>query len=115
MLSQKFQWTQTSGGAGRASGNVLNIQMEADELAYQIHRRKHRHQGPPDSPCYRLEEANEPAEGAVPLWGQTGEFIVTVRRAKVSVEMDGMYGIGAMAIRGFSANVVEPNKPFIAR
>ncbi|CAN7602484.1 hypothetical protein [Pararhizobium sp. LjRoot238] len=32
--------------------------------------------------------------GKVPLWGQTGNFVVTVRDARVRAEMDGMFGIG---------------------
>jgi hypothetical protein len=68
----------------------------------------------PEAPCYVLERATHCDSGKVPLWGQTGEFIVTVRGAQVRIEMDGMFGIGAMPIPGFSAHVVEPNKPFIS-
>jgi hypothetical protein len=53
-------------------------------------------------------------DGAHVREDQTGEFIVTVRGAQVRVEMEGMYGIGAMPIPGFSAHVVEPNNPFIS-
>jgi hypothetical protein len=91
------------------------IQKEADDLAAKLNGGTTLGiKGDPDAPCYVLERATAAEPGSVPLWGQTGEFIVTVGTVKVRIEIEGMYGIGAMPIPGFSAHCVDPAKPFIS-
>jgi len=90
------------------------IQDEADEVAYKLNGGDAGIKAGPEAPCYVLERATHADQGKVPLWGQTGEFTMTVRGAQVRIEMDSMFGIGAMPIPGFSAHVVAPDKPFIS-
>ncbi len=54
--------------------------------------------------------------GTVALWGQTGDFTIIVDGMKVRIEQDGIFGIDASMSPwpGFSANVVEPDKPFLS-
>lgn len=93
---------------------ATKTQKEADDLAYKLNGYNPGIMANDDSPAYVLERGTAAKVGDVPLWGQTGEFVITVRGAKVRIEMDGMYGIGAMPIPGFSAHAIEGNKPFIS-
>src|SRR5690606_21844013 len=61
--------------------------------------------------CDQLATATRAAEGDVPLWGQAGEFIVTVRGCSVRIEWDGLYGLCEI---GFSAHTVSTDAPFIS-
>lgn len=61
--------------------------------------------------CDQLAAATRAPEGEVPLWGQAGEFIVTVRGCDVRIEWDGLYGICEI---GFSAHAVSADAPFIS-
>lgn len=70
----------------------------------------------PDAPCYVLERATASPAGTVPLWGQTGEFIIDVAGTRVRIVMEGLFGIGGFGMfwLGFSANAVDWDKPFIS-
>ena len=48
------------------------------------------------------------------MWGQTGEFTVTVGTMQVRIEIEGIFGIGAAPVPSFSANCVEPDRPFLS-
>ena len=52
----------------------------------------------------------------MPLWGQSGQFEITLDGMRVAIDMDGIFGIGAshMAWLGFSAHAVDFDKPFIS-
>lgn len=60
------------------------------------------------------ETAAEPR--AVPLWGQTGNFVVEVAGMAVRIEMEGLFGIGSGwgFWPGFSTHAVELNEPFLS-
>lgn len=70
----------------------------------------------PDAPGYVLMRETAALPGTVPMWGQQGEFTVTIDEMPVHIVMDGMVGASASidVWPGFSANVVEPEKPFIS-
>ena len=55
--------------------------------------------------------------GTVPMWGQAGNFTITIGDMPVHIVMDGMIGASAgMSVwPGFSANVVERDKPFLSQ
>jgi hypothetical protein len=63
-----------------------------------------------------LARESAAAPGAVPLWGQIGEFIITVDGMKVRIELDGLFGIGGRFIYwpGFSAHAVDYDRPFLS-
>lgn len=55
-------------------------------------------------------------EGTIPLWGQEGNFIVTVHDMKVRVQLKGIFGIGSGLdfYPGFDAHIVDEGKPFFS-
>lgn len=69
-----------------------------------------------NAPGYVLARETAAVSGTVPLWGQTGDFIITVGDMLVRIEMDGMFGIGARHTlwSGFSAHSVELDRPFLS-
>lgn len=69
-----------------------------------------------DAPGYALARSFASQPGEVPLWGQTGRFCVEVSGVSVSIELDGMFGIGSGTHfwPGFAARAVDPAKPFIS-
>ena len=70
----------------------------------------------PDAPGCILERETEAAPGTVPLWGQAGEFTVTVDAMRVRVEITGMFGIGSTSclFPGFYARAVDMDRPFLS-
>jgi len=69
-----------------------------------------------DAPGSVLARETAAPAGAVPLWGQEGEFIVTLGAMRVRIEMDGMFGIGCsfMPFPGFYAHAVDRDRPFFS-
>ena len=69
-----------------------------------------------DAPGCVLARQTAAAPGAVPLWGQSGDFIVTVGTMKVRIELDGIFGIGSGFCYwpGFAAHAVEYDRPFLS-
>lgn len=70
----------------------------------------------PDAPGCILERETAAAAGTFPLWGQAGEFIVTVGAMRVRIEMHGMFGVGSTfcLFPGFSAHAVDRDRPFLS-
>lgn len=70
-----------------------------------------------DAPGYILAGETIAAQGSVPLWGQTGAFIVEAVSMSVHIEMEGMFGIGSGwgFWPGFAAYSVDPTKPFLSK
>jgi hypothetical protein len=68
---------------------------EAEELAIKLNGGELLGiKGGPDAPCYVLERAAVAPAGTVPLWGQTGSFVIDVDGTKVRIEQDGIFGPG---------------------
>ena len=70
----------------------------------------------PDSPGHRLERETAAPDGTVPLWGQTGNFVIEVNGMKIRIEQDGLFGIGSSmsSAPGFAAHAVDYDKPFLS-
>jgi hypothetical protein len=95
---------------------AMGIRKEANRLAVKLNDGEPGILGGPDAPGYRLMDGTAAAPGAVPMWGQKGEFDIKVGDMPVHIKMDGMLGIcQSMSLwPGFSANVIEPDKPFLS-
>jgi hypothetical protein len=95
---------------------VMNIRKKANRLAVKLNDGDVAILGGPDAPGYVLMRETAAPPGTVPMWGQQGDFTVTVGDMKVRVAMDGMLGIsaGLNFWPGFSANVVKSDKPFLS-
>lgn len=69
-----------------------------------------------DAPGCVLDALTRAEDGALPLWGHSGFFIITIGSMRVGIEMDGIFGIGAshMSWLGFAAHAVDFDKPFLS-
>ena len=75
---------------------IEKIQKEAEDLAVKLNGGELLGiMGGPDAPVYVLERATAAPSGTVPMWGRTGDFIISVDGMRVRIEQDGMFGIGA--------------------
>lgn len=101
---------------GGEERSVMAIRREANRLAVKLNGGEVGILGGPDAPGYALMDGTAAPAGTVPMWGQQGEFNIKVGDMPVHIKMDGMLGIcQSMGIwPGFSANVVEPEKPFFS-
>jgi len=80
------------------------ISEDADQLAVTLNGGDHGIKANEDSPCYLLERATQAKLGAIPMYGQTGEFTIKIDGIPVLIKADGIYGIGE---HGFDANRVD--------
>jgi hypothetical protein len=95
---------------------AMNIRKEANRLAVKLNGGDLAILGDPDAPGHVLTRETAAPPGTVPMWGQQGDFTIAVGDMKVRIEMEGMIGVsaGMKVWPGFSANVVEPGKPFLS-
>jgi hypothetical protein len=95
---------------------VMGIRKEANRLAVKLNGGEPGILSGPDAPGHILMRETAAPAGTVPIWGQEGEFDIKVGDMPVHIKMDGMLGIcQSMSMwPGFSANVVEPAKPFFS-
>ena len=68
--------------------------------------------GEPDAPGYLLQRGTQAEPDTVPLWGQSGNFIVDVDGMAVRVKLEGIFSIGGSL--GFTADIVHKDKPFLS-
>ncbi len=95
---------------------ALRLREEASQLAVKLNDGEPGILADENAPGRVLQRRTAAAKGSVPLWGQAGDFIVTVGRMKVRIAMDGIFGMGArfMCWPGFAAHAVDYDKPFIS-
>lgn len=95
---------------------AIRLREEAEKLALRLNGGEPGILAGPDAPGCVLESETAAAPGSVPLWGQSGTFIITVDAMRVHIEMSGIFGIAARFIYwpGFSANVVDKTRPFLS-
>ncbi|MEM6678988.1 MAG: hypothetical protein AAF675_14065 [Pseudomonadota bacterium] len=69
-----------------------------------------------DAPGCVLARETAALEGALPLWGQTGTYIIEAAGLRVRIELEGMFGIGGGwgFWPGFSAHAVDLDAPFLS-
>ncbi len=95
---------------------AMRLRREADLLALRLNGGDSGILAHDDAPGYVLaREAAAPA-GTLPLWGQVGEFVITVGTMRVRIEIEGMSGIGSSFCYwpGFAAHAVDYDKPFLS-
>jgi hypothetical protein len=95
---------------------AMSIREEAHELAIKLNSGNELGICAPGGPGKLLERETAAATGAVPIWGQKGDFIVDVNGMRVRVEQDGLFGIGSFwsPTPGFSVHAVNYDKPFLS-
>lgn len=67
--------------------------------------------GGPDSPASVVGHHCAAAPGAVPLWGQSGEFLMVIDGIRAVVRMEGR---GFSWMHHFEFHAVDPDTPFIS-
>ncbi|MEO1193551.1 MAG: hypothetical protein AAFY02_17450 [Pseudomonadota bacterium] len=69
-----------------------------------------------DAPACVLDRETAAQPGALPLWGQSGSFFLSVLDTQVRVEIEGIFGTasGFYFYPGFSAHAVDLHKPFLS-
>lgn len=105
--------------AAMLAGNAetsLQLREEAHDLALRLNNGEPGILARPDAPGCMLEQLTAADDGIVPLWGQTGSFIIEVQGMTVRINMDGIFGIGSQysSWMNFSAHAVDWNKPFLS-
>lgn len=95
---------------------AIAIRKEAHLLATKLNGGRHGILAGKDAPGCFLARKAAAASGKVPLWGQDGAFEINASGMQISVDMGGMFGIGATAMPylGFSVRAVDTNKPFLS-
>jgi hypothetical protein len=95
---------------------VMRLRGEADLLALRLNNGERGILADEHAPGCVLARETAAATGEVPLWGQEGDFIVTVAAMRVRIELDGMYGLGIHHLfwPGFAAHAVDEDRPFLS-
>jgi hypothetical protein len=95
---------------------VMRLRKEAHDLARKLNRGEPGILAGPDAPGCVLETLSAAEPDAIPLWGQTGSFMVEVKSVRVRIEMDGIFGIGSgyMPWPNFSVHAMDWGQPFIS-
>lgn len=98
------------------SVTVQRIRHEADALALKLNNYQPGILADETAPGCVLARETRADDGAVPLWGQEGSFIVTRGAMRVRIEQEGLFGIGSsfMPWPGFSVHAVDWDKPFLS-
>jgi hypothetical protein len=95
---------------------AMHLRGEARKLALRLNGGEPGIIADDDSPGNVLARETAAAPGAVPLWGQTGEFMIDVDGMKVRIELEGVFGIGGGFCfwPGFAARAVDHDRPFLS-
>jgi len=95
---------------------AMRLRKEAELLAVRLNGGEPGILAGEDAPGCVLARETAAEPGTVPLWGQEGEFTVTVNAMRVRIEMDGMFGIGSLFMfwPGFAAHAVDLGQPFLS-
>jgi hypothetical protein len=100
------------------NGNIVqSLRDEAHALAFKLNNYEPGILASEHSPGCVLGRLARAPDGALPLWGQEGSFILERPAMRVRIEMEGLFGIGAgaMAWLGFSAHAVDRDRPFLSQ
>jgi hypothetical protein len=95
---------------------VNELRKDAHDLAVKLNDGKPGILANKSAPGCILEQRTAAPAGEVPMWGQLGEFTVSVRGTPIRIEQDGIFGVGGgVGLNlGFSAHAVDLNRPFIS-
>jgi len=105
--------------AAMLAGNIdetMRLREEARKLALKLNGGEPGILAGPEAPGCVLDRETAAAAGEVPLWGQSGSFLIECDGMQVRIEIDGLFGIGARCgyWPGFSAHAVAHDRPFLS-
>lgn len=95
---------------------VMHLRKEARRLAERLNGGERGIFAYEDSPGNVLTREAAVTTGAVPLWGQEGEFVIDAGGMRVRIELDGMFGVTSSYFfwPGFAAHAVDFERPFLS-
>lgn len=95
---------------------TMRLRREARRLALRLNGGEAGILAGPDAPGCVLDRESAAAPGTVPLWGQSGVFLIEVAGMNVRVGLDGVFGtVSAVSFwPGFAAHAVELERPFLS-
>lgn len=95
---------------------VERLRGEAHDLARKLNGYEAGILAGEDAPGCMLARQTRAEAGTVPLWGQAGSFELRHKTMRVRIEMEGLFGIGALHISwlSFSAHAIEKGRPFLS-
>ena len=95
---------------------AMAIRNEAHKLARKLNGGENGIIAGPEAPGCVLEREAAAPEGTMPLWGQAGDFTLTIGLMRVSVAMQVMFGLAAtfFLFPHFSALAVDRDQPFLS-
>lgn len=95
---------------------ALACRAEAARLALRLNGGEPGIIAGPDAPGCVLARVTAAENGAIPLWGQVGSFILDIDGMAARIRIDGMFGLGARYCpwMNFAAEAVDRAKPFIS-
>lgn len=101
--------------AGDAA-TAMQLREEADLLATKLNNFEGGILADADSPGNVLDRATRARKGTVPLWGQSGSFIIDIDGMRVRIAMDGIFALASNVYHwlGFAAHAVDWDKPFLS-
>lgn len=69
-----------------------------------------------NSPGRMLDRLTRAEDGTVPLWGQSGRFVIALDRLRVEIALEGLFGLTWSTYHwlGFGAYAVDWDKPFLS-
>jgi hypothetical protein len=68
-----------------------------------------------DAPGCVLEREAAAPVGVIPLWGQRGDFCVTLASMRARIEMDGLFGLCSFTVwPGMQVHAVDYDRPFLS-
>jgi hypothetical protein len=95
---------------------AMRLRKEAHLLATKLNGGRAGILADEESPGCVLARETAAQPGDVPLWGQSGDFVVEAAGTRARITMDGMFGLGSeyAQMPSFEAHVVDHDKPFIS-
>jgi hypothetical protein len=98
-----------------ACDEVVRIREEARLLAAKLNGGSFGMLAGPDAPGNVLMDRTAVPADRLPLWGQTGRFVVEVAGIPVAVDMQGMLGIASRSHwLGFAIHAADWQQPFLS-
>ncbi len=97
------------------ASEVMRLRDEARLLATKLNNGEPGVLASPDAPGNVLAARTATPEGSLPLWGQSGSFVLDISVIKVRIEMEGIFGIASHSYwLGFAIHAVNWDQPFLS-
>jgi hypothetical protein len=95
---------------------TMRLREEAHRLALRLNGGEPGILANDDSPGHVLARSTSAVPGTFPLWGQEGDFLITMETMRVRIVMNGVFGIASSTCYwpGFGAYAVDQDRPFLS-